>query len=176
MRLFVAVPVPEALREGIALAGGEIAEDGISLVRPENMHLTLKFIGEVQPQALEEIKKRLEGVKFRKFSCRLRGTGAFPSGDYIRVVWAGGESGGALEALAQEVIAALRGFGKDERFTAHLTIARVKKKLDLKRFFEKHKEEDFGSFEVSSFELIESVLGGPKGPEYRTLAVFEAEK
>lgn len=176
MRLFVAVPVPEDLRRKVAALGQEMMQDGISLVRAENMHLTLRFIGEIQPEELDKLKERLGAVRFRRFACSLHGVGVFPSEDYIRVVWAGCESGGALEALAQDVIAALRGYGKDERFSAHLTIARVKRKLDLRGFLGRRKDEDFGGFEVSRFELVESFLGGPKGPEYRTVAVFEAEK
>jgi 2'-5' RNA ligase len=175
MRLFVAVPVPDELRARLAALGKEIGQEGISLVRAENMHLTLKFIGEIQPQKLDEIRQRLGKIKFRGFGCAIKGVGVFPSENYIRVVWAGGESGGALEALAKDVIGALKGYGGDERFSAHLTIARVKRKLDLGEFLKRHKDEDFGSFEVTRFELIESVLGGGKGPQYRTVAVFVAE-
>lgn len=176
MRLFVAVAVPPLLRGKAAALGLEMKQEGLGLVRADNMHLTLKFIGETGPKDAEEIKKKLQAVKFGKFRCGLRGVGVFPSEDYVRVVWAGAESGGALEDLAQKVMGALRGFGKDERFTAHLTIARVKKKVDMKSFLELHKNEDFGSFEVAAFELIESRLGGQHGPEYHTLAVFEAEE
>ncbi|HSB47734.1 MAG TPA: RNA 2',3'-cyclic phosphodiesterase [Candidatus Bilamarchaeum sp.] len=175
MRLFVAVPVPESLREKIAELGKEIQGDGVLPVKAENMHLTLKFIGEGRPDKLGEIREKLAAVRFEKFACSLRGTGVFPNESYIRVVWAGCESGGKLEELAKGVAGALKGYGEDERFTAHLTIARVKKKLDFSRFLEAHKGEDFGSFDVSEFRLIESVLGGRDGPEYRTLAVFGAE-
>jgi 2'-5' RNA ligase len=172
MRLFVAVPLPQELREKVALLGNEIGQDGISMVRPENMHLTLKFIGEVQ--ALDDITGRLGRVKFSKFNCLLKGIGVFPNENYVRVVWAGGESGGALEALAKDVIGALKGYGKDERFSAHITIARVKKKIDFTEFLKRHADEEFGSFEVSRFELIESVLGSGKGPQYRTVAAFDS--
>jgi 2'-5' RNA ligase len=175
MRLFVAVQVPKELREKIAGLGREIEGDGIIPVKQQNMHITLKFIGEVQEKQLEDIKERLSKIKFGGFRCAIKGVGVFPSENYIRVVWAGIESGGALESLAKEVISGLKGHGDDDRFTAHLTIARVKKKTDLGEFLEKHKEEDFGSFEVTHFELIESRLGGPKGPEYHTVAGFEAE-
>ncbi|MEW6722857.1 MAG: RNA 2',3'-cyclic phosphodiesterase [Candidatus Micrarchaeota archaeon] len=176
MRLFVAVPVPEELRAKAAALGEEIRQDGVVPVRPQNMHLTLRFLGDVAPQKLPEIKEKLGSVRFGRFGCALKGVGVFPNENYVRVVWAGCESGGGLEALAAKVAEALRGMGGDERFAAHLTIARVKKKLDLRAFLARHKDGDFGSFEAARFGLVESVLGGPKGPEYRTLAVYEAEK
>jgi 2'-5' RNA ligase len=176
MRLFVAVPVPDELKEKIAALGEEIKADGISLVKPKNMHLTIKFIGEVQPQKLPDIKEKLGKMRFGKFGCRLRGVGVFPNESYIRVVWAGCESGGKMEELAKDVMGTLRGFGGDERFSAHLTIARVKRKTDLREFLQKHMNDEFGNFTIERFELIESVLGGGEGPKYTVLAKFEAEE
>ena len=174
MRVFVAVRVPEAIREKAASLAPELGREGISPVRPANMHLTLRFIGEAQPAQVDEMKMRLGAVVFRRFRCDMRGVGVFPGESYVRVAWAGCVSGGALEALAKDVDAALKGFGGDERFSAHLTIARVKRKLDPRPFLQRHKDEEFGSFDVDSFELIESVLGGPDGPQYRTIAEFRA--
>ncbi len=88
-------------------------------------------------------------------------------------MWAGAETGGKLESLAKDVIGALSGYGADERFTAHLTIARVKRKLDLKPFLEKHNGESFGRFDVKVFRLMQSELG-PSGPKYSVLAEFPA--
>ncbi|NYZ74242.1 RNA 2',3'-cyclic phosphodiesterase [Candidatus Micrarchaeota archaeon] len=176
MRLFIAVPVPQDIRENVAALGKEIAQEGVVPVKPASMHMTLKFIGEVDEAKLGGMKERLGEVSFKDFDCALKGVGVFPNEQYIKVVWAGAESGGALEALAKAIIEAMRGYdGHDERFSAHLTIARVKRKVDLKAFLEKHKDDSFGSFTVSSFHLIQSVLK-PEGPEYSVLACFEAEK
>jgi 2'-5' RNA ligase len=68
---------------------------------------------------------------------------------------------------------ALHGFGDDERFSAHITIARVRKKADLCGFLEKHKGDEFGPFTISSFRLIQSVLG-QGGPDYSIIAEFKA--
>jgi len=175
MRLFVAVPVPEDLRGRVAKLAEELPREGISPVKAGNMHATLKFIGEVDDGKLGDITQRLGKIRFGKFDCIIKGVGVFPSESYIKVVWAGIESGGALESLAKDVISSLHGYGQDERFTAHLTIARVKKKLDLKAFLERHAADEFGSFGVSGFELIQSVLRGAEGPEYKTMAQFGAE-
>ncbi|MBU0532529.1 RNA 2',3'-cyclic phosphodiesterase [Candidatus Micrarchaeota archaeon] len=171
MRLFVAVPLPEKVKKKLAELGKEIEQDGIKLVEPENIHITLKFIGESSEAA--HIEKKLREIRFNKFACAAKGAGVFPNENYIRVVWAGLESE-ELNLLAKKVIGALHGYGKDDRFSAHVTIARVKQKIDLKSFLEKHKDEDFGSFEISSFDLMQSELGGD-GPKYTTLASFQAE-
>lgn len=176
MRLFIAVPVPKEIKEKVAALGKEITQEGIVPVKPDNMHMTLKFIGELDETKMGGMEERLEEVKFKAFDCAVKGVGVFPNENYIKVVWAGAESGGALEALAKAIIEAMRGYdGHDERFSAHLTIARVKRKVDLNAFLEKHKADEFGSFTVSSFHLMQSVLK-PGGPEYSVLASFEAEK
>lgn len=174
MRLFVSVPVPSNVKEKVAMLRKELSADGITLVKPQNMHLTLKFLGEVEDKKLAFIEQSLRKIIFKPFSCRLRGVGVFPNESYIRVVWVGCESGGMLEALANDVVGALRDYGNDERFTAHLTIARVKKKVDLKDFLKKHKGDELGSFEVKEFHLMQSVLK-PTGPEYSIIAKFHAQ-
>lgn len=175
MRLFVAVPVPEEVRRAVAAAGKEIAQEGVVPVRPENMHATLKFLGETPDAKLRDIEARLRKIAFAPFECTVKGVGAFPNERYIQVVWAGMESGGKLEALAGEVIGALSGYGGDERFTAHLTIARMKRKTDLQDFLQKHAGDVFGGLTVSRFELVRSELG-PSGPKYTVVAAFEAGK
>lgn len=174
MRIFVAVPVPEALRRKVSALGPEIAAPGVSLVKAGNMHLTLRFLGEIPDEQLDAVKKQLGDVRFRRFSCLMKGVGVFPNESFVRVVWAGCESNGALEALAKDVAGALGGYGGDERFSAHLTIARVKSKIDARPFLEKHMDEEFGAFETKEFHLICSVPGA-EGPKYTTLAVFKAE-
>lgn len=175
MRVFIAVDVPEGIRRRAEGLGAEIRGDGIIMVRAENMHLTLKFVGEADENGLAEIRERLRSVRFRRFQCDIRGVGVFPKPDFVRVVWAGAESGGALESLAGSVASTLKGFGRDEgEFTAHLTIARVKRKADFRPFLERHKDEQLGSFEVAGFHLIESAIGG-SGPRYTVIESYKAE-
>jgi RNA 2',3'-cyclic 3'-phosphodiesterase len=175
MRLFVAVPVPGELRERMAALGKEIRQDGIVPVKAENMHLTLKFLGETDERKLAGLEQALRGIRFASFDCAVKGVGVFPDEHHIKVVWAGVESEGKLEALAKEVQQSLRGFGDDERFSAHITIARVKGRAGLRQFLEKHGNDGFGTFTASSFELMQSVLG-PEGPKYSVIAEFKAEK
>ncbi|MFH1685402.1 MAG: RNA 2',3'-cyclic phosphodiesterase [Candidatus Micrarchaeota archaeon] len=171
MRLFVAVPIPVELRNKLGEKSEELTQDGIRLVDPKNMHITLRFLGEVPDE--KEIVEKLRRVKFEKISCTMKGVGAFPNQNHVKVIWAGIESKEKLENLAAKVNAALEGFPGDERFSAHITIARVRKRIDLKNFIEKNCGE-FGKFEVDSFELIKSTLL-PQGPEYSVVEKFHAD-
>ncbi len=190
MRLFIAVPVPANLRTKAAKLGEEFTLNrrSLSFVKPENMHLTLKFLGETDEPALEKVVDRLKKIKFQKFECELVGVGAFPNESFVRVLWVGTESEGRLETLAFDVIDALRGINpimkpiqrvnkeqtdEENSFRAHLTLARVKQKLDLRGFIANHKTQSFGKFEISEFHLIESKLG-PQRPEYRVIERFKA--
>lgn len=174
MRIFVAVPLPDELKERLGRLGKEIEQDGIKPVNPGNMHITLKFLGDTDEKKLGDIEKSLREVSFSRFTCNAKNIGVFPSQEYIRVVWAGAESGNAMESLAEKVNDVLDGYGEKEQFSSHITIARVKRRVELGGFLEKHAKDDFGSFEVSRFELMQSELR-KEGPVYSVLASFEAE-
>jgi len=176
IRMFVSVEIPEEVRKKAAGLSKELPPDSITPVKPENMHLTLRFIGEVPGKMIEEIKERLSGVKFEKFNLSLKGAGVFPNENYVRVVWVGAENE-KLKELANNVIGALRGIGKEEErgFSAHLTIARVKKKIDVKDFLQKHSNDEFGSFYVDQFYLMRSELKPGQPPKYTVLAALESE-
>lgn len=171
MRLFVAVPLPEKLRDKMGALAKEMKMDGIVPIKAENMHITLKFIGETNKE--NAIEQELQRVQVRTFDCTAKGVGVFPNENYVRVVWVGIESMGELEKLAKEVQATLRVFGGDDKFSAHITIARVRKKVDLQEFLRKYNEEELGRFTVSGLELIESILQ-PGGSKYTTLAKYKA--
>lgn len=173
MRLFIAVEIPEGIREKMGGLARGLPGEGLSRVKTENMHFTLKFLGEVGEEKLGEVKRILHSVEFSPFSVRMRGVGVFPNESYVRVVWAGAESP-EMEALAREVHSALEGMFRKEEFSAHLTLARVKRKVDFREFLDKHREEEFGEFGVDKFILFESRLQ-PGGPEYRKLVEFPAK-
>jgi len=172
MRLFVAVPISEELRGKLWDLGKEIDQDGIKRVNAANMHITLKFLGEMPEDAAEKVMGQLKEVEFSSFRCSVKGIGVFPNENYIRVVWAGSESNDQLEILAQKVQACLG--GQKERFSSHITIARVKRKVDIKEFLEKHKDEEFGPLDVSEFHLMKSELKR-EGPEYSIIGTFGAK-
>jgi RNA 2',3'-cyclic 3'-phosphodiesterase len=180
MRLFVAIDVPEEVRAAFV----ELMEKlqaccpGARWVKPEGVHVTLKFIGEKEESSLEEIKEALrpirmaEGLKFR-----YRGLGFFPGAQRPRVLWAGIESGPQLERLAGTVDEALaaRGIPKETRpFQPHLTLARIKVGENvslLKKIIESMGTPEFGAAPSESFRLYQSLLR-PAGAEYISLAEY----
>ncbi len=175
-RLFVAVELPEELRNRVNSLAKELPRESVKAVEKDKIHLTLKFLGDVPEDKIGDIEERLGRVKFKNFSCTVSGVGVFPSPDYIRVVWAGIKCD-EMPELAAGVENALEGIGKKESrpFSSHVTIARVKRKTDAKDFLEKHKDEVFGGFDVSEFVLMQSELGR-EGPTYTILKKFPLEK
>ncbi|MFQ5815878.1 MAG: RNA 2',3'-cyclic phosphodiesterase [Candidatus Hydrothermarchaeaceae archaeon] len=175
MRSFIAVGIttPEVLN---LLEELRKIEADIKVVKPENLHLTLKFLGEITEGRVDEIHKALTDCLslFRAFDVSLKGVGAFPKPRRMRVIWIGfdknGERfvemndsiGGALESI---------GFRREGRFHPHLTLARVRTprgKEELISFIKKHETTPFGGSRIESVELRRSTLT-PRGPIYSTL-------
>jgi 2'-5' RNA ligase len=139
MRTFVAVETGEAVRRRAAQLSRALAaalEQGrdrrsIAWVAPQNLHLTLRFLGEVAPSAVEAVKRRLEPpFHIPAFEIGLSGLGTFPSAGPPRVIWLGVSDGAReLSRVSREVDARLAGLGlpkEDRDFHAHLTLGRVK--------------------------------------------------
>lgn len=175
MRLFVAVEVPDEVKKRMGELEKELPENGLKKVESKKMHITLKFLGEVNEGKLEEIKKALGKIEFLPFKVGVKGVGVFPNEKYVKVVWAG-TGGEGLEELAEKVELALAPmFPKEARgFSGHLTLARVKRKIEIKEFLEKHRGEEFGEFLVRRFILMKSVLGRG-GAEYSVIGEFPAK-
>ncbi|ASJ15771.1 2'-5' RNA ligase [Thermococcus chitonophagus] len=181
MRAFIAIDVSEEVRDAIVKAQDFIGtkEAKIKFVERENLHITLKFLGEITQEQAEEIKKVLAEIakRHRKHEVRVKGIGVFPNPNYVRVIWAGVENDEGIKAIAQDIERELSklGFKKDKEFVAHVTIGRVKfvkDKLGLAMKLKELANEDFGTFRVEAIELKKSTLT-PKGPIYETLARFE---
>ncbi len=176
MRAFIAVPCPDELKDAMVEIQEQIKELGrLTLVKPENIHLTMKFLGEVDEGKIPDITKRLEFLsELQSFDISLKGIGAFPSMDYIRVIWVGVDKGASdIVKIHSEIDHNLKelNFKKDKNFHPHLTIARVKfpkKKEELRNIIQKNSARDFGSFQVERIELMQSRLS-PKGPEYSVI-------
>lgn len=169
MRLFISVDVPPWIKRAVYGAQRELALEGVNVVDTANMHITLKFLGEVNPKKFQKIEQQLRTIEHPVFEAVIKGAGAFPNEEYVRVVWAGCKTR-ELAALADKVNKALPEFPA-EPFVGHFTLARVKKKVPLRAFFNKYREWRFGDFEAKNFYLIGSELttGGPK---YTILAEF----
>jgi 2'-5' RNA ligase len=176
VRSFIAVDLPDAMRDDIACIQREIAMEGLRFVRPEIVHVTLKFLGDVPQERLGEVAKALQGVRVEPFDARLKGIGAFP-GRSIRVVWIGLEGNFAELYQAVERSLGILGFERDDRgFRPHVTIARVSRpgpdiSMKLSRKISSMADIDLGGFHVDHFFLKKSTLTRG-GPIYEDLAKF----
>ena len=176
MRLFIAIEIPEEIKDYLCVIQREIidSKNKIRLVNKDSMHLTLKFLGEVQPDKVEILNKNLKEIQFKPFSVNLDAIGVFPSEDYIRVVWAGLKPEERVLELQKNIDESLKKlFRKEKDFRPHLTIARVKYIEDKKRFVDKLKQikVDNKKIEVNNFKLVKSTLT-PKGPVYDEVESF----
>ena len=171
MRAFVAVPCPNEVKDRLAVVQKEIKDfGGLSLVGRENMHLTLKFLGEISDEKVAEVSEALDSLELKSYPVTVKGLGVFPKLDYVRVIWAGVEDGGRTVELAGRVDELLKPFGfpKEKDFHSHVTLARVKFLKDreaVKRLIDAKRSEVFGSYAVERILLMKSVLS-PKGPTY----------
>jgi len=186
LRLFVACELPSEAREGLAAVQRLLQErgaEGLRWVRPEGIHLTLKFLGEVPARRLEAIERALTRAVREPFrlSVRLGRLGSFGGSTGLRVVWVGME--GEVEALAHmaaRVEGALEpmGFPRERRpFAVHLTLARVKEGAspqDRRRLFDLVRSLELPPLPGATLEavsLMRSTLE-PGGARYQCLARF----
>jgi len=180
VRCFIAVEVddPPTL-DGVARAQSSLNATGanLKLVERENLHLTLKFLGDVREGRLPEVIDLVSGTSFDPFRMALRGVGVFPSLRRPRVVWAGVTEGAEeLEAIFRELEPRLveLDFKPEGRpFSPHITIARVRSGRNRDPLIDEVMALEgtvFGGFEVRHVKLKKSVLT-PRGPIYTDLAV-----
>lgn len=181
MRLFVAVSLPPEIRERLAAVQDRLrrAQADVSWVRPENIHATLKFLGETEEKRLERIRPALADAARAgaPFSMELSGVGSF-GGRIPRVVWVGvGEGAEPLTQLAARIEVALArvGFPKERRgFSPHLSLGRVRSPRNAEALLaalQEFQAEGFGSVTTTQVELMQSQLK-PTGSVYTVLERF----
>ncbi len=148
----------------------------LKLVEPENMHLTVKFLGDVEDAMIEEVSRVIEETSFSPFNFGIEGVGVFPNLRRPATIWAGVTEGvGEVAEIFGKVNEGLArlGFEKERRrFHPHLTIARVKGGESRDRLVEELvdlENYEFGTINVERIALKKSVLT-PSGPIYTTLA------
>lgn len=178
LRVFIAIQLPDAVRAQVARLQEKLkeADADVKWVEPQNIHLTLKFMGEVDPDKIETLYGGLSEAigEQGKFPISLAGIGAFPSMRRVQVVWIGVFSG-AEEAsgLAERVEASLvkRGFeAEKKKFVPHLTIGRVRSFRNTNQLVKLIEEIPFSSdeFPASAVTVVKSELT-PQGPVYTHL-------
>jgi 2'-5' RNA ligase len=192
MRIFIALDIDDAIRERIVRF-----VDGVSgfapdarWVRPESLHVTLKFIGEQSEEAVERIAQELASIKAAAIEIQFRGYGFFPGAKAPRVFWIGIEAGEDLVSLAAAIDGRMASLGipkEEHAFSPHLTLARGKGGSGSPKWskgdgpnhgFKKLQEKlatmpmpEFGTMTARSFFLYQSRLS-PKGSVYTKLAEF----
>ncbi len=182
LRTFIAVEIPAEMQQNVYKETAHLRKSLDALVRwvpVENMHLTLKFLGDVSPSSVEFLIQMLrnEADAVPCFSLHLTGLGAFPSVKRPRVIYVGIQAPPALEALQRGVESASRrlGYEAEERpFSAHLTLGRVKQNIGateqqkIRHAIEGTQVDFSGSARVDSVHLYKSELK-PNGSVYARL-------
>ena len=147
------------------------------LTELENLHLTLKFLGEIDNNKLEEVKKRLTEIKFKEMNLKLGEAGSFGFRGNHKIVWIKIE-GEEIWELQKKIDSALEGlFKKEERFMSHLTIARVKYAENPEDFIRRVKKLGVKEikFKIKEFKLKKSELK-PLGPVYSDFEVYHLDE
>lgn len=178
MRSFIAFDIDsESILKRIADMQGLLAETGadLKLVEPRNIHMTLRFLGNVTAGMVEKIFEKMKQIQFAPFDVRLQGMGAFPNLHYPRVLWVGITQGAdQLRIIFNQLEPHLHslGFAPDPKgFSPHLTVARVKSernKAGLSKVVAENVNYEFGTIKAQCLRLKKSDLT-PKGPIYSTL-------
>ncbi|MFP4158279.1 MAG: RNA 2',3'-cyclic phosphodiesterase [Desulfobacterales bacterium] len=179
-RAFIAVALPDGVKKSLQELQQQLRQFGIRMkyTDPENIHLTLKFLGDIRSEDAEAIGGRLSGVtaEFAPMELFAKGMGVFPGIRRPRVVWTGiaghTEMLGRLQHEVEEAMAAMNFERENRRFTGHLTLGRFKGRADSVLLAEAIRQ--FGGFasdrfSADSLHLFESTLT-PHGPVYRVLS------
>ena len=177
VRCFIALDLPREIIKEVERVQHEIEKKNIfygKFTESENLHLTLKFLGEISHNKVDDVKEKLKEIEHEGFKAKLNGIGVF-SPKFVKIVWMK-ILGKGVFSLQEEIDNKMNeiGFEKENRFMSHLTIARVKNVKDKKMFLQeldKIKSREIG-FDVNGFYLIKSVLKAD-GPEYEVLESFD---
>ncbi|MGD0336448.1 MAG: RNA 2',3'-cyclic phosphodiesterase [Candidatus Omnitrophota bacterium] len=182
MRAFIAIELPEEIKRHLAKLEEQLKETGadVKWVHPENIHLTLKFLGEIDEEKAQTITGIMEAVTKENpaFTINISSLGAFPKIEYPRVIWVGVDKG---DKEAKEIAHNLEerieklGIPKEERlFQSHITLGRVRSPANRGGLVQKLREltaavtEKSMEFPVAGITLFKSTLQ-PTGPVYEAL-------
>lgn len=181
IRSFIAFDIEnDTVLNRFASVQKRLAQTGadLKLVEPQNIHITIRFLGNITPATAEKIFEEMKQVQFAPFNVQIKGVGAFPNPNYPRVVWAGITLGAdQLKTVFSQLEPRLQslGFTPDARgFSPHLTIARVRSgrnKQQLAKFIIENADYEFGTVNAKCLRLKKSNLT-PRGPVYSTLKEF----
>ncbi|MBI2578512.1 MAG: RNA 2',3'-cyclic phosphodiesterase [Candidatus Aenigmarchaeota archaeon] len=176
MRCFLAVDLDEALKPAaleIQKQLNEVAD--VKLVEEENLHFTMKFLGEASDDQISYVKNVIGDLlkDWQPFEISVKGLGAFPSLSYIRVVWLGAPELHALQHAVEQALCPP--FEKERDITPHLTLARVRSvrgKEQLMDFLKNSQNVEIGAMTVDKVKLKKSILSS-NGPVYEDYKAWE---
>jgi 2'-5' RNA ligase len=180
LRTFIAVELSQELKDALRDVQESLIREGLSFrwVKPESMHLTIKFLGEIDKVLLPLIDKAVSEVCARNkmFSIHLKGMGSFQRKGGSAVIWAGVDEVQSLTTLHSQLEDEFKplGFIQEERFTPHLTLGRIKildDRVHFRQTLEKYRNLSFGTMTVSALSFMKSDLK-PEGPVYTRLSHF----
>ena len=180
VRVFVALEIPGDVVDALVRAQKELETTGadIKLVERENLHLNLKFLGDLRDSEVSEVRSRLSSLSLKGASVTVSGVGVFPTFSRPRVVWAGiaPEDEPLVVPIARGVIDILEGIGErdDRPFKPHVTLARVRSGRNMRELTEALRQisrMEFGTVNLSEIKLKSSSLT-PNGPIYRDEGVY----
>jgi 2'-5' RNA ligase len=181
LRAFIALEISGGVLDSLVEFQSEIAATGadVKLVEKENLHFTLKFLGEISEAQAAEAGTRLSKLALQGGEVEIRGAGAFPNASRPRVLWAGvaRENESLVETIASHVIDSLHGIGQrdDRPFSAHVTLGRVRSMRNARSLgglLRENSDRPFGSVNLSHLKLKSSVLT-PGGPVYSDLGAYQ---
>jgi 2'-5' RNA ligase len=184
VRLFVALHLSDAIQNTIEALSNELRplDKTWKWVAANNLHLTLKFLGEIPEERVAQIQEALTRVPVPEpIAVEFRGLGFFPNERRPRVLWVAISEPQAIKVLAGEIDDALLAIGmpKEAReYSPHLTLARCEVgriSPDLQRALTVRGTETFGAMEAAQFHLVQSRLK-PSGAEYSTLASYPVKQ
>lgn len=183
MRLFIACPIDNEIRKNLDAVIRELKKSyaDVKWVKPESIHITLKFLGDTEENKIDGISTFLSSCELGKgtLAAKVHGIGFFPDARRPRVIWAGlEESPRYLAELSSIIDRGIEKFGYEREkqpFSPHITLGRFRSAENLKTLIntsDKLKDSVFGTFNINCFSLYSSVLK-PSGAEYKVLRSFK---
>jgi len=181
VRAFLAIDLDDDLKPKINRIIKEFKQIDarIKYVELTNLHLTLKFFGEIDTDGLELLEEKIAKVvsEFKPFDIKIKGCGSFPNNNHIKVIWVGIDEDSIIRELHDKLDKEFTklGFDRDKKFSTHLTIGRMKSaknKDKVKATIEEFSDIEIGEMTVNRISLKKSTLK-PSGPVYEDLKVFE---
>ncbi len=183
IRAFLAIELEDELKHKI----NEIEEDfkkidaKINYVDEKNLHITLKFFGEIDLEGIDVISEKIEKVlsNYKPIDINLKSCGAFPNKDYIKVLWIGTQNNERLNELHDDLDKEFEsiGFEKDKNFATHITFGRMKSEKNkdaVREKIEKYETQSIGLMNVKKITFMKSTLT-PNGPVYDKIKEYSLE-